>query len=356
MRARFAPGLALLGLILSLCGGAPALAATQLFTVTDFPFEDGSALPDMHIAYETEGTLSPSRDNAILLVPGAVADRHMFDALVGPGRLFDTNKYFVIAADPLGGGESTSPADGMGQEFPRYTVRDMMEAEQQLVTRGLGIPRLYALVGSSMGSFVALEWGIHHPESVGALVLLAPTPKADPEFRLTIDLIGATVALDPEWQGGHYAHNPVEGLRHAGMLFYPWVVSSAYIDRTPSPDVPRELEASARAYAVWDANALMLRLGAYRAHDVAVPYDGNLQAALSHITAPSLIFACGTDRLVGSEGARQIRDGVAHASYVEVTSDLGHRAMRAIPGTPEGEQIGRQIRAFLKVLGGGVSN
>jgi homoserine acetyltransferase len=185
---------------------------------------------------------------------------------------------------------------------------------------------------------------------------LAPSPRADPQFRLTIDLVGATVALDPEWRGGRYTHNPVEGLRHAGMLFYPWVVSSAYIDRTPAPDVARELEASARAYTKWDANALMLRLGAYRAHDVAAPYNGDLGATLARIAAPTLIFVCDTDRLVGIEGAQQIRDGVAHASYVEVTSDLGHRAMRAVPGTPEGEQIARQIHAFLKGLNGGVSN
>jgi homoserine O-acetyltransferase len=348
--------LAFVGLILVMYGTAPAFATTQLFTMTDFSFEDGSVLPDMHIAYGTQGTLSPTRDNAILLVPGAVADRHVFDPLVGPGKLFDTNKYFVITADPLGGGESTSPADGMGQEFPRYTVRDMMGAAQQLVTQGLGIPRLRALVGSSMGAFVALEWGIHHPESVGALVLLAPSPKADPEFRLIIDLIGGTVALDPEWRGGHYTHNPVEGLRHAGMLFYPWVVSRAYIDRNPSPDVPRELEASAKAYAEWDANSLMLRLGAYRAHDVALPYNGDLQAALARVTAPTLILACTGDRLVGAEGARRIRDGIARASYVELNSDLGHRALRAVPGTPEGEQIARQIRAFLAGLAGGVSN
>src|ERR1700761_5713202 len=168
--------------LLCLVPAGGVAAATQLFTVTDFAFEDGSVLPDMHIAYETQGTLSPARDNAILLIPGAVADRHVFDPLIGPGKLFDTDKYFVIAADPLGGGESTSPADGMGQEFPRYTIRDMMEAEQPLVTRGLGIAKLRALVGSSMGSFVALEWAIHHPDTTAALILLGPSSRADAAF------------------------------------------------------------------------------------------------------------------------------------------------------------------------------
>src|SRR5262249_54097195 len=227
---RLVAALAALVLALSLIGNARA-APAQIFTLNDFPFEDGSVLPDVHIAYETQGTLAPTRDNAILLMPGAVADRHAFDPLIGPGNLFATDRQFIITLAPLGRGESSSPAEGMGQDFPRYTIRDMMEAQQALVTKRLGITRLRALVGLSMGSFVALEWGIHHPESVASLILLAPSPKADAGFQLTIDLISGTIALDPEWQGGAYSRNPVEGLRHAGRLFYPWAVTPAYLDR-----------------------------------------------------------------------------------------------------------------------------
>jgi homoserine O-acetyltransferase len=324
--------------------------ATPLFNILDYQFEDGSVLPDLHLAYDTHGTLNQARDNAILLIPGALGGRHSFDDMIGPGKLFDTGKYFVITADPLGGGESSSPAEGMGQDFPRYTVRDMMLTVQALVTRGLGISRLRAAIGISLGAFVALEWGIHDPQSLGSLVLLGPTPKSDPAFRLTVDLVSSVVALDPEWQGGNYAHNPVEGLRHAGMLFYPWLVSGAYIDRSPPQEVSREVEATAQAFADWDANALVLRYAAYRAHDVSAPYDGDMEQALSRITAPTLVLACPSDRLVGIAGARRIRDGVQRASYAEIPSDLGHRAIRAAPGTPEGDFIARQIQGFFTAL------
>ncbi|MBV9827883.1 MAG: alpha/beta fold hydrolase [Alphaproteobacteria bacterium] len=338
-------------IVFLICPVTGARAQTQLFTVTDFAFEDGSALPDVHIAYETRGTLSPAHDNAIVLVPGAAADRHAFDPLIGPGKLFDTNRYFVISVDPLGGGESTSPADGMGQEFPRYTIRDMMELQQALVTRGLGIARVRAVIGQSMGSFIALEWGIHHPETIGGLVLMAPSPKADPAFRLTIDLITGSIALDPEWQGGHYSHNPVEGLRHAGMLFYPWVVSGAYIDRIGSEAAAREIETSAATYAAWDANALMLRMAAYHAHDVSAPFEGDMTAALARVKAPTLILTCSSDRLVGLGGATRIIAGVPRATYEEIASDLGHRALRATPGTTEGDKIADFIGRFLATLG-----
>jgi len=335
--------------------GAPA-AASQLFTLSDFAFEDGSILPDLRIAYDTQGTLSPGRDNAILLMPGATGDRHAFDALIGPGKMYDTDRYFVIAIDPVGGGESASPADGLGQDFPRYTIRDMMEAQHALVSKGLGIARLRALVGMSMGSFVALEWGIHHPQSVASLILLAPSPKADASFRLTIDLISATIALDPEWQGGRYAHNPVEGLRHAGMLFYPWAVSAAYLERIAPRALAQELEAATRSFAAWDANALVLRFAAYRAHDVAAPYDGDMRAALARVTAPTLLLPSASDRLVGGDGARRIQSGIARGTYAEIPSDLGHRAVRALPGTPAGDFIDRQVRGFLATVATGVGD
>ncbi len=330
-----------------LCGASAPAAATQLYTILDFAFEAGAVLPDVKIAYDTQGTLSPGRDNAILLMPGAVSDRHVFDPLIGSGRVFDTDRYFVITVDPLGGGESTSPADGLGQEFPRYTIRDMMEAQAAMVSHGLGITRLRSLVGMSMGAFVALEWGIHHPDSLGSLILLGPNPKSDAEFRLTVDLISGTIALDLEWQGGHYTHNPVEGLRHAGMLFYPWIVSGPYLERVSPRDLAAQLEDAARSFAAWDANAVMLRYAAYRAHDVALPYDGDMKTALARVTAPTLLLASPSDRLVTIDGARRVRDGIPHPTYVEIPSDRGHRALRAAPGTPEGDFIERKIRDFL---------
>src|SRR5205085_3112352 len=131
MRSLSLAALAMPLVLLALLGGTEA---AQRFNALDFQFESGSVMSDLHIAYETQGTLSPARDNAILLIPGAIGDRHVFDPLIGPGKTFDTDRYFVITLDPLGGGESTSPADGMGQEFPRYTIRDMMQAQQALVT------------------------------------------------------------------------------------------------------------------------------------------------------------------------------------------------------------------------------
>jgi homoserine O-acetyltransferase len=337
----------LLAFALVLWAAIDAHAETQTFLAYDFEFENGSVLPELRVAYETHGNLDPGRDNAILLVHGTSGDRHAFDPVIGPGRTFDTNKYFVITVDAIGGGESSSPKDGLGQDFPRYTIRDMMAAQHALVTHGLELSTLRAVGGSSMGSFVSLEWGIHHPEMVRSLILLIPSPAAEANFQLTVDLLTSVIALDPEWQGGRYTHNPIEGLRLAGMLYYPWVVSAAYLDRIPAPQLAKELERSARSYGNWDANSLVFRYAASRAHDVAAPFGGDMTTALSQVSAPALILPSASDRLLGLDGARRIRDGVKHASYAEIPSDLGHTAGHAAPETPEGQFIDQQIRAFL---------
>jgi homoserine O-acetyltransferase len=202
-----------------------------------------------------------------------------------------------------------------------------------------------------MGAAVALEWGVHHPEMVGQLVLLAPSAKSDRGLQLTVDLINSTIALDPEWQGGRYERNPIEGLRHAGMLVYPWLVSEPYLNRLSAKELAAQLESTARAFAAWDANALVLRYAAYRGHDVASPFAGDMKAALSHVTAPTLLVASASDRLVGTDDARRMQDGISRAVYAEIDTDLGHRALRAPPGTPEGEFVARQIRSFLAAPG-----
>jgi len=345
---RWLGGLAMLVLGLCLPGGLRA--ETQVFSLYDFPLEDGTVLPELRIAYDIQGTLSPAQDNAIVLLHDTITDRHAFDATIGPGKTFDTGKYYVITADAIGGGESSSPADGTGQDFPRYTIRDMMEAEYALVSRALGLTRLRAVVGRSMGAFIALEWGIRHPDMAQSLVLLAPSPKSEANFQVVVDLMTSAVALDPGWDGGHYTRNPVEGLRHAGMIYYPWAVTAEYLERISSHHLAKEVEATATEFADWDANALVLRYAACRAHDVSAPFAGDMNAALARVAAPVLLLPSASDRLIGLAGAQRLRAGLARATYAEIPSDLGHRAIVALPGTPTGDFIDRAIRNFLAAL------
>jgi homoserine O-acetyltransferase len=341
--ARWFGGLAMLAIAV-----APvARADSQVFSLYDFQFEDGTVMPELRIAYETQGRLAPGRDNAIVLLHETLGDRHAFDDMIGPGKVFDTTKYFVIVADAIGGGESSSPGDGTGQDFPRYTIRDMMAAEEALVSRGLGLTRLRAIVGRSMGAFIGLEWAIQHPEMPKSLVLLAASAHSDANFQVVIDLLVSAVALDPDWNGGHYERNPVEGLRHAGKSYYPWSVSAAYLDRISATQLGQESEAAAKSFAAWDANSLVLRFAACRGHDVATGF-ADASAALARATMPALLLSSASDRLIDPAGSRQLTGELPRASYAEIPTDLGHRAIAAPSETPEGQFIDRTIRGFLK--------
>jgi homoserine O-acetyltransferase len=338
------------GLLLAILlgAGSQARAESQLYSLFDFQFEDGTVMPELRIAYDIQGTLSPAHDNAIVLLHDALGDRHEFDGLIGPAALFDTNRNFVITIDAIGGGESASPADGGGQDFPRYTIRDMMAADYALVTHAFGLSRLRAIVGRSMGAFMGLEWAVQHPEMPGALVLLGPSPRSDANFQMIIDLMVSAVTLDPDWNGGRYERNPVEGLRHAGLSYYPWSVSADYLDRVPATQIAHEAEASAKHFAAWDANSLVLRYAACRGHDVGGSADGNVDAALARVTQPVLLMPSASDRLTSLSGARWLRAALRHATYAEIPGDLGHRALAPPPGSAEADFIDRTIRGFLK--------
>lgn len=327
---------------------ASARAEIQVFNLYDFQLEDGTIMPELRLAYETHGSLAPGRDNAIILLHEALGDRNAFDGMVGPGKVFDTDRYFVITADALGGGESAAPSDGQGQEFPRYTIRDMMAAEYGLVARGLGLTRVQAIVGRSMGAMIGLEWAIHHPDMLRHVVLLAPSPRSDANYRLIVDLMVSSLALDPEWNGGRYERNPVEGLRHAGMTYYPWSVTADHLDEISPAELAHESEATAKAFAAWDANSLMMRLAACRSHDVAASFGGDLDAALARATMPVLLMPSVGDRLIGLAGARHLRAGLPRATYAEIPGELGHRAVSAPAGSTESDFIARAIRGFLK--------
>jgi homoserine acetyltransferase len=131
------------------------------------------------------------------------------------------------------------------------------------------------------------------------------------------------------------------------MVYYPWSVTARYLDRISPHNLGQEVEATAQSFAAWDANSLVWRFAACRSFDVAAPFSGDLGAALAPVTMPVLLLPIAGDRLYGLSGARQLRDGLARASYIEIPSDLGHHAVDSPPDTEAAAQIERLVRDFL---------
>ena len=128
----------------------------QVYVIPEFTFESGEKLADMKVGYSTQGTLNADKSNAILVTHGTSQNRNVYNLFIGPGKALDTDKYFIVAVDAIGGGLSSQPKDGLGTKFPKYIVRDMVHAQHELVTKHLGISKLHAIGGPSMGAFQAV--------------------------------------------------------------------------------------------------------------------------------------------------------------------------------------------------------
>jgi homoserine O-acetyltransferase len=317
-----------------------------VFTIADFGFESGERMRGLKVGYVTHGTLNAARDNAVLLAPGTANTRHSADGYIGTGNALDPSRHFIIAVDAIGAGTSSSPLDGLGEAFPCYSIRDMVRAEHALV-ESLGVKRLRAVVGASMGAFQALEWTIQFPQAAERAVLLVPAARAGNVFRAAVRAMIEAIRLDPAWNGGRYRAQPLAGLRAAGRIYYPWTVADAYLDSLAPQALEAELGGTVERSAAWDAWSLIRRYEASSAHDVAIPFGGDMARALGCIEAAVLVMPTSSDRLLGLQSAREIAAGVRRAEYVEVPSARGHLGWRAVKGAAETAFIAGRISRFL---------
>lgn len=335
--------------LLALPMGAQA-QTEDVYALGHFVFENGGEIPDMKVGYVTWGRLSEAKDNAILLLPGTSLNRHFADSHIGPGKTYDTDKYFVVAVDPIGGGTSSSPKDGLGAAFPHYSIRDMVRAQHELITKRLGITHLVAIGGPSMGSFQTIQWGVSYPDTMTGLILIVPAARSDHHFAAIVDAAEAMVTLDPGYQGGKYAQNPTEGLRRAALIYFPWTTSDENLAMLDEAAYERAKAAAGDSWANWDANSILWRYSASREHDVSKPFGGDMMKALGQVKAKALILASMTDRTVPGYLTRELYHGLKDATYVEIPSIRGHVAGIAPPGTAEYAYISDKVKTFLAGL------
>ena len=155
---------------------------SKRFTTQNFRLKSGVVMPEVTIAYRTLGTLSPGRDNAVLILHGTGGSgagffRPIFaGVLFGPGQLLDATKYFIIVPDNVGHGKSSKPSDGLHAHFPQYAYADMTTLQHELVFKGLGVNHLRLILGTSMGCMHSWIWGETYPDAMDALMPLACQP------------------------------------------------------------------------------------------------------------------------------------------------------------------------------------
>ena len=199
------------------------------FLVRNFRFKDGESLPDLRLHYATLGT--PVRDaggmvsNAVLIMHGTTGSWKQFtspqfaDVLFGPGQLLDASRYYIVLTDAIGHGGSSKPRDGLKAHFPHYDYDDMVAAQHQLLTEGLGVNHLRLAMGTSMGCMHSWVWGETYPDFMDALLPLACLPvQIAGRNRVWRRAVMDSIRLDPAWNQGDYTQEPLQGLRSALYL------------------------------------------------------------------------------------------------------------------------------------------
>jgi homoserine O-acetyltransferase/O-succinyltransferase len=352
------------------------VAARRFAELGSIDLELGGHLPGVRLAYETWGR--PQRDergqitNTVLVLHALTGDAHVagpsgpgqptpgwWGSVVGPGRPLDTGRWFVLAANVLGGcqgstGPSTTADDGRrwGSRFPALTIRDQVRAEAALADV-LGIGRFAAVLGGSMGGMRALEWLIMYPDRVGSALVLAVGAAATADQIGTQTTQVAAIRSDPHWDGGDYdGPGPVAGLGVARRIAHLTYRS----DRELDARFGRVLQSDGR-FAVasyldhhadklarrFDAGSYVTLTEAMNTHDVGRGRGGT-PTALAAVTSPVVVAGIGSDRLYPLRLQQELADLIPTADGLHViASDHGHDGFLI-----ESDQVGELVRHTLR--------
>jgi homoserine O-acetyltransferase len=331
--------------------------------------KSGQVLPQYHLVYETYGELNADKSNAVMICHALSGHHHVagkhseddkypgwWDNLIGPGKPLDTNKFFVIGLNNLGGCHgssgplSTNPATDKtwGADFPIVTVEDWVNSQARLADY-LGIKQLAAILGGSLGGMQALQWSIAYPERVRNALVIASAPNLTAQNIAFNEVARQAIITDPDFYEGRYHDHgvlPRRGLRIARMLGHITYLSDDAMGEKfgrklregkikYSFDVEFEMESYLRYQGdkfagEFDANTYLRMTRALDYFDPAAATGGDLSAALSKATADFLVVSFTSDWRFSPARSREIvkalLDNELSVSYAEVTADHGHDA------------------------------
>ncbi|HUI09529.1 MAG TPA: homoserine O-acetyltransferase [Bacteroidota bacterium] len=334
-----------------------------------FALECGTSLPSLDIAYTIHGRLNGEGTNAVIACHALTGHAHAADAqlpsgetiagwfngIIGPSRGLDTGRFCVICSNILGscygttGPASIHPVTGKayGPEFPPVTVRDMVRA-QKLLMDHIGVRRIAAVIGGSLGGMQALEWALLYPEMVERIIPIATSAAHSPWAVGISETQRLAIMSDPDWHGGHYTRQPERGLaiaRSIAMLSYRSYGSftSRFARRRVGPgdghervrlfnDAPPEFAVESylryqgqKLVDRFDANTYIALTRAMDAHDVGAG-RGSAEDALGSIRARALVLGISSDILYPPAEQRAIAGAIPRARYAEINSPHGHDA------------------------------
>ncbi len=330
----------------------------EIFKLSDFRLQSGIVLPTAELAYKTYGELSSARDNVILYPTSYGAQHSDIDWLIGPGRVLDPTRWFIVIPNQFGNGLSSSPSTlpepfGPGR-FPRFRHWDNIEAQNRLLTEVFGVEQVALVYGWSMGAQQALHWGAIHPARVRAICAVCGSARTSIHNKVFLEGVRAALTGDMTWLGDRFVGRPTQGLRAMGRVYAGWAMSQAFyrerLYETLGYDsledwLVRNWEAN---FLRRDGHDLLSMLDTWYHSDISdnEVFQGDLDAALGAITARAVVMPSRTDLYFTPEDSEIETAKMPNAEYRPIESIWGHRAGNPAQN-PEDEAMLRQAVADL---------
>ena len=381
--------LLLLGLLLTGCDSQAMLVEKRAFEIKRFTTENGALISPVKVGWEAYGELNADKSNVILITHFFSGSSHAagkyketdaapgyWDAIIGPGKAIDTDKFYVISVDTLvnanvfdptvitTGPATVNPATGKpyGLSFPVVTIGDFVEVQKALLD-SLGIDKLHAVIGGSMGSFQAIEWATRYPERVERLIPVIGTAYIDAWAAVRLERWAYPIKQDPAWRGGdYYQHGqPEQGLTTALAYIiqdavYPTGFNmrypAPYTDKAPHQDILASFSAWDQLMAhanlrakMQDANHILYLVRASQLYRAGM--GDNWQQALGRVTAKTLFLPASGDQLLLPQMAKTSVEAMTAAGktveYAEIPGIWGH-----LDGVVGITAVAEQIRTFIE--------
>lgn len=361
------------------------IAHTSFFTIDGFTFRNGRRLPQVTIAYETYGRLNADRTNAVLIAHALSGSAHAagvygpnderpgwWDLYIGPGKPFDTDRYFIVCSNVLGGCSGTTgpssinPETGRpyGLDFPMVTIHDMVRAQRLLIDH-LGIERLLCIAGGSMGGMQALKWAILYPDMVQSVIAIATAASLSAQGIALNEVGRQAIMNDPNWNNGDYygGKGPDAGLSLARMIGHITYMSEQHMherfgrrfkEEELSPNglmqtfmIESYLHHQGMKFVDrFDANSYLYITKAIDYFDLKKDY-GSLHAAFERVSSNFLVISFTSDWLYPSSQSKEIvqslRANGKNVMYADIETDFGHDTFLL-----DCEPLKRIIANFLK--------
>lgn len=314
------------------------LSGYELFSLPNFQLQCGLTLPVANLAYKTYGTLNGDRSN-VILYPTSYGAQHMdIEWLIGPDRILDSSRYFIVIPNMFGNGLSTSPSnrEGLpeGIRMPSFTHLDNVTAQRRMLEEVFGIQRLALAYGWSMGAQQALHWGALYPDAVDRIVAVCSSAKTSPHNRVFLEGLRSILIADSNWQGDHFTVRPEKALKAFGRVYAGWALSQAFYRehlylklgyQSLEDFLIRDWEAS---FLRRDAANLLSMIETWMRSDISDNdvYQGNLSVALASISARVLIMPGQTDLYFTAEDSLTEARQIPSARFLPIPSLWGHRA------------------------------